>query len=112
MPIDGRVVVDVPVGGDVVERIALELVRQRGGGIMNAYDVDRIAPHWFVFGHHADGCVDVADPDDSTLVAHIPRETADRMILAREAFRDAVRACLENVEAAQSLATAHSDDTH
>ena len=40
---------------------------------------------WFVFGHHDDGTVDIADGQQDVLT-HVPREDADRIVTARNAF--------------------------
>jgi hypothetical protein len=47
---------------------------------------------WFVFGAHADRSVDIADSENSTLIARVPPDLAQRVIEAHEAECDRVEA--------------------
>jgi hypothetical protein len=42
---------------------------------------------WFIFGEHADGCVDVSDGEGDVLVK-IPRTIAEEIIRRRNSFCD------------------------
>lgn len=44
---------------------------------------ERISPY-FVFGEHKDGFVDVASKDDDSLITHISKKDADKIIKERD----------------------------
>ena len=48
---------------------------------------DRFGGNYFVFGESADGkFVDLADSEDTTVVGHISREDAEKLIAKRKAL--------------------------
>lgn len=57
---------------------------------MRAKYVEELFPRWFIFGE-LDGRVDVADPNGDVFRG-VQRDTADRLIEARDAFVDAMTA--------------------
>ena len=46
-------------------------------------------PRWFIFGESADRqLVDIADPDNATVIAHVPRTIAETIIQAHNRVID------------------------
>ncbi len=62
----------------------------------------RFNGRYFIFGESKDGLVDIADSEDSTVVGHISKEHAEKMIAKRDALMD----CLVNM----ALAFQDTDD--
>jgi hypothetical protein len=59
---------------------------------MSQDHIDRVAGEpWFIFGEHADGCVDLSDGQNDVF-EHIPRDKALRLMKLRDDFLAAVRA--------------------
>jgi hypothetical protein len=47
------------------------------------YIEERISPY-FMFGEHKDGFVDIASKDDDSLITHISKRDADKIIKERD----------------------------
>jgi hypothetical protein len=52
-----------------------------------------LSAHWFVFGTHSDGTVDVAE-DASDVVVNVPKEIAEELIACRQVFLDKIEEIL------------------
>lgn len=46
----------------------------------------RMLSHWFIFGNHADGSVDIMDGTCSDVFVQVPADAAERLIAARNEF--------------------------
>lgn len=49
--------------------------------------IDELVGVWFIFGEHADGCVDISD-GTRDVFEHIPRDHAERLCVIQADFRE------------------------